>query len=47
MYHKTLHPIHHCLIRNSKFQDFTTVQQTLSNVTDKSSLLALKVNPAS
>ena len=28
-----LHPIQRCLIHNSKFQGFTTVQQTLSNIT--------------
>ena len=40
MYHTTLHPIQRSIIRNSKFQGFTTVQQTLSNIKHKSSLLA-------
>ena len=40
IYHTTHHPMQFCLIRNSKFQRFTTVQQTLSNRTHKSSLLS-------
>ena len=31
--HTTLHPIQHCLIDNSKFPRFTTVQQNWSNTT--------------
>ena len=46
VYHTTLHPMQCCLIHNSKFQGFTAVQQTLPNITHKSSLLALKINPA-
>ena len=42
-----LHPMQCCLICNSKLQGFTTVQQKLSNITHKSSLLALKINPPS
>ena len=33
IYHTMLHPMQRCLIRNSKFQGFTTVQQNLSNIT--------------
>ena len=45
IYHTTLHPMQCCLINNSKFQGSTTLQQTLSNITHKSSLLTLKINP--
>ena len=45
IYHTALHPMQCCLIHNSKFQGFTTLQQTLSNITHKSSLLTLKINP--
>ena len=44
IYHTTLHPMQCCLIHNSKFQGFVTLQQTLSNVTHRSSLLTLKTN---